>query len=170
MVRRALMEVLITPIKEADADRPPRFGASGLTVPGGLQVHGGEALNRLFWWKLSAAGRCWRTGTLLPYKLSETIHSRRSSAGSESPDSITAETQHGGSGGRPRPAASLFFVSPSEARRMFSHGRGEMKGNSASCSCNPILESNTGRCEGPICSHGRLITLLSAAGADSVID
>lgn len=34
-----------------------------------------EVLNRLFWSKLSAAGRCWCGGTLLPYKLYETIHS-----------------------------------------------------------------------------------------------
>ena len=33
-----------------------------------------EVLNRLFWSKLSAAGRCWCGGTLLPYKLSKTSY------------------------------------------------------------------------------------------------
>lgn len=62
-----------------------------MTVKGRLQVQR-EVLNRLFWSKLSTAGRCWCKGTLLPYKLDNTL--TPSSEGSQSPDSITPETQH----------------------------------------------------------------------------
>lgn len=72
-----------------------------------------EALNRLFGTKLSAAGRCWSGGTLLLYKLSETIHSHPSSVGSKGRDSITDETRHGEPGEGRRGPDSLFLMSPS---------------------------------------------------------
>lgn len=109
-----------------------------------------EALNGLFWSKLSAAGRCWCGGTLLHYKLSETIHSHPSSVGSKSPDSITAETQQG----EPEEAGEarlivphVTFLSTKYKPEMFSHCRSEMKGSSASCRRNPIHESITRQSE-----------------------
>ncbi len=70
-----------------------------------------EVLNRLFWSKLSAAGRCWCRGTLLPYKLSETIHSRRLLWAAKAPIQLLLKLNMESPKRPPRPD-SLFFMSP----------------------------------------------------------
>lgn len=78
-----------------------------------------EVLNRLFWSKSSAAGRCWCGRTLLPYKLTETIHSHKKA-------SIiywrySADRVRGDGRGFTYCSAS-HLPGQSAQRQMFSHG------------------------------------------------
>lgn len=71
-------------------------------------------LNGLFWSKLSAAGRCWCGGSLLPYKLSETICSHHLLWAAKAPIQLRLNLNVK-SPRRPARPNSLFLVSPSLA-------------------------------------------------------
>lgn len=104
-----------------------------------------EALNRLFWSKLNAAGRCWCEGTLLPYKPSETIHSQRLRWAAKKPplDSITAQTPHGEPVGERR-GSTYCSSCHLPKQRVCARRRCKQNENlsSARYRCNPIHECN----------------------------